>query len=100
MNNTSIQPGAAQVLVPLSGVAPLPRVAGQTAPDGFGRSAGPDAEIAFETPTVRAYAHFQVDPETKEMKVSVVDESGKLIRLIPADSVRQMIAAMAAYHGR
>jgi hypothetical protein len=100
MNNSMIQPGAAQVLIPLSGVATVPRAAGQAAPDGFDHSAGPDAEITVDTSTVRVYAHFEVDPETKEMKVSVVDEAGRLIRLIPADSVRQMIAAMASYHGR
>jgi uncharacterized FlaG/YvyC family protein len=34
------------------------------------------------------------------MSVSVVDEAGHLIRLIPPDSVAKMIAAMAAYRGR
>ena len=41
-----------------------------------------------------------VDPSTKEMIVSVVDEAGRLVRMIPPDSVAKMIAAMAAYRGR
>jgi hypothetical protein len=34
------------------------------------------------------------------MTISLVDEGGRLVRMIPADSVSKMIAAMAAYRGR
>jgi uncharacterized FlaG/YvyC family protein len=46
------------------------------------------------------FAVFQVDPETHEMHVSVVDDAGRLVRLIPPDSVAQMISEMAAYSRR
>jgi hypothetical protein len=100
MDSQQIQPGATQVLIPLSGVAPLPRVPSQATPDAFAGTAGPDADVVIDAQATRVFAHFQLDPETKEMKVSVVDEAGRVIRLIPAESVRQMIAAMASYHGR
>ena len=103
MNTLQIQSSVGGESAPVAEVAqalPVARRATTSAPDAFGRAAGPDAEIAFVKQTMRVFAHFEVDPETKEMKVSVVDEAGKLVRLIPADSVRQMIAAMAAYSRR
>jgi hypothetical protein len=60
----------------------------------------PDVEIAVNKAMVRVFAVFQVDPETHEMHVSVVDDEGRLVRLIPPDSVAQMISAMAAYARR
>ena len=60
----------------------------------------PDAEIAIANSLVRVHAMFQVDPKTKEVQVSVVDDRGRLIRIIPPDSVAQMIAAMASYARR
>jgi len=60
----------------------------------------PDAEIAIGDTLVRVHAMFQVDPTTKEVHVSVVDDRGRLIRMIPPDSVAQMLAAMASYANR
>ena len=93
-------PGAA-------GVEQLPTIAGPRREtgitvglDAFARRGGPDVAVATDTGLVRAHAVFSVDPTTKEMSVSVVDEAGKLIRMIPPDSVAKMIAAMATYRGR
>jgi hypothetical protein len=68
--------------------------------DAFAKRAGPDVAVATDAGPVRVHAVFQMDPTTKEMSVSVVDEAGRLIRMIPPDSVAKMIAAMAAYRGR
>ena len=68
--------------------------------DAFAKRAGPDAAVSTDAGVVRVHAVFQMDPTTKEMTVSVVDESGRLVRMIPPESVAQMIAAMAAYRGR
>jgi hypothetical protein len=60
----------------------------------------PDVEVEVSNAMVRVFAVFQVDPETHEMHVSVVDDAGRLVRLIPPDSVAQMISEMAAYSRR
>ena len=59
-----------------------------------------DAEILIGADLVRVHAMFQIDPATKEIHVSVVDDRGRLIRMIPPDSVAQMLAAMASYANR
>lgn len=68
--------------------------------DAFAKRAGPDVAVSADAGLVRVHAVFQMDPSTKEMSVSVVDEAGRLVRMIPPDSVAKMIAAMAAYRGR
>ncbi len=68
--------------------------------DAFAKRAGPDAQVKTDQGPVSLHAVFQQDPVTKEMTVSLVDEAGRLIRMIPPDSVAKMIAAMAAYRGR
>lgn len=68
--------------------------------DAFGRAAGPDAAVDGGDGFVRVYAIFSFDPSTNEVRVRVVDETGRLIRTIPPESVAAMIAAMAAYTGR
>jgi hypothetical protein len=68
--------------------------------DAFARLAGPDVSVDADAGMVRVHAVFEIDPRTRELSVSVVDEAGRLVRLIPADSVAKMIAAMAAYRGR
>jgi hypothetical protein len=65
--------------------------------DQFARRAGPDVAIGSGSSIVRAYAIFSLDPETKELRVRVVDDAGRLIRAIPPESVGQMIAAMGKY---
>ena len=68
--------------------------------DAFAKRAGPDVAVSADAGMIRVHAVFQMDPSTKEMSVSVVDEAGRLVRMIPPDSVAKMIAAMAAYRGR
>lgn len=86
----------------LLGVARTDRQDGSvTVPlDAFAKRAGPDVAVSADSGLVRVHAVFQMDPSTKEMSVSVVDEAGRLVRMIPPDSVAKMIAAMAAYRGR
>ncbi len=79
--------------------APTTRMPGEPAQVAQA-AAVPDVEIAFDKGMVRVFAVFQVDPQTNEMQVSVVDDEGRLIRLIPPDSVAEMISAMAAYSRR
>lgn len=69
--------------------------------DAFGRMAGADAAVdAHLSGFVRVYAIFSIDPATNELQVRVVDETGRLIRTIPPETVAAMLAAMAAYAGR
>jgi hypothetical protein len=68
--------------------------------DRFARQGGPDVAVRTASGLVRVHAVFQMDPSTRELTVSVVDEGGRLIRMIPSDSVARMIAAMASYRGR
>lgn len=68
--------------------------------DAFARAAGPDVAVDGEVGLVRVYAIFSFDPTTNEVRVRVVDETGRLIRSIPPESVAAMIAAMAGYASR
>ena len=68
--------------------------------DAFARVAGADAALDLELGFVRVYAIFTFEPGTNEVRVRVVDETGRLIRTIPPESVAAMIAAMRAYAGR
>ena len=108
-STTSLDPVASQpVALPIagSGTGAATGVASPTNGllnvqlDAFARRSGPDVAIDTVAGLVRVHAVFQLDPTTREMTVSVVDETGKLVRMIPSDSVAQMIAAMAAYRGR
>ena len=102
MNGSDVSPAAVQELVPLTGIGGPTRSAtrpsGPTAPPPAEHA--PDAEIAIANSIVRVHAMFHVDPETRRVQVSVVDEDGKLVRLIPPESVSEMLAAMAAYPAR
>jgi hypothetical protein len=91
--------------MPVRPVAPpvqLPGLPGSPGSPGQAATpaSGPDVEIAVNDAMLRVFAVFQVDPVTHEMHVSVVDEAGRLVRLIPPDSVAQMINEMAAYSRR
>ncbi len=68
--------------------------------DEFSKEAGPDVKIDTPGGPVAMFAVFSVDPDTEEVRVAVVDESGRLVRLIPADSVAEMVNTMAAYRVR
>ena len=66
--------------------------------DNFARQAGPDVAIGSGPEMIRVYAIFAVDPETKKVHVRVMDDQGRLIRMIPPESVAEMLAAMS-WHG-
>ena len=68
--------------------------------DAFAKRAGPDVAVSADGGMVRVHAVFQMDPSTKEMSVSVVDEAGRRVRMNPPPSVAKMITAMAADLGR
>jgi hypothetical protein len=97
---TSANPGAAPGVEQLPALVGPQRDAATVQLDAFARRGGPDVAVNTDHGLVRVHAVFQMDPATKEMSVSVVDEAGRLIRMIPPDSVAQMIAAMAAYRSR
>jgi hypothetical protein len=67
--------------------------------DEFARRAGPDVAIGSGAAALKVYAIFAVDPDTRQVRVRVVDEAGRLIRMIPPKSVAEMIAAMSGYGG-
>ena len=67
--------------------------------DAFARQAGPDVAIGSGPAIVRVYAIFAVDPQTNRVRVRVVDDTGRLIRMIPPESVAEMLAAMSGYGG-
>lgn len=67
--------------------------------DDFARRAGPDVAFDSGAQVVRVFAIFIVDPETNRIRVRVMDDAGRLIRMIPPETVGEMIAAMAGYGG-
>ncbi len=78
-------------------VPAAPQVPDDQVLDEFGRRAGPDAAVRTAAGFVQVYAVFAIDPQTKRVRVSVVDDQGHLIRMIPPENVGEMIAAMASY---
>jgi FlaG protein len=82
-------------LAPLGGAGRTPRRSPAThdAP----AEPSPDVEIALADTLIRVHTLFRVDPTTNEVKVTVVDDEGQVVRMIPAESVAEMIAAMDSY---
>jgi hypothetical protein len=68
--------------------------------DQFSKQSGPDASVQTAGGVVSVHAVFQLDAKTRELSVAIVNEDGQLVRMIPAESVSRMIAAMAMYRGR
>ena len=98
MSSADLSTAAVQDLIPMTGII----VPGNLAHPGAASPAHapgdqPDAEIAIDGTLVRVHAMFHVDPKTNRVQVSVVDDRGRLIRMIPPESVAQMLEAMAAY---
>jgi uncharacterized protein YigE (DUF2233 family) len=84
------------IFPPLRPMAPVePSLPVQASPglDAFARHAGPDVSYG----AAARYAVFSVDPETHEVRIAIVDEAGRLVRSIPADSVRLMLDSMQRY---
>ena len=105
MNTSDLASSAIPELVPMTGLSGPRVTAVRTADRAATEPAGSadataDVEISIANIMVRQHTMFHVDPETNRLQVSVVDDSGKLVRLIPPDSVAQMLQAMSAYPGR
>ena len=75
----------------------LPPIAGAGQSDRFAKQAGPDVSFKGPDGLTEAYAVFQIDPESKQLQVMVVDAQGQVLRVIPPRSVSQMIASMDRY---
>ena len=85
---TGTAPAAVRQAAPLQGTAQK---------DHFAREAGPDVSFKGPGGLTEAYAVFQIDPESKQIQVVVVDSEGKVLRMIPARSVSQMMETMGRY---
>ena len=85
---TGTAPAAVPQLVPGQGPAQK---------DRFAKRAGPDVSFKGPDGMTEAYAVFQVDPESKQLQVTVVDGDGRVIRVIPPRSVSQMMESMGRY---
>ncbi len=100
MTTADIDPAGTLATVVAALAAPGPhRRSADPRLDEFARRAGPDVAIGSGAGALKIYAIFAVDPDTNEVRVRVVDESGRLIRMIPPESVGEMIAAMSGYRG-
>ena len=84
-----------------TGIAPAaipqfaPSQAGQK--DRFAQRAGPDVSFQGPDGMTEAYAVFQIDPDSKELRVTVVDGHGQVLRVIPPRSISDMIESMGRY---
>jgi hypothetical protein len=67
--------------------------------DRFAKQAGPDVSFKGPDGVTEAYAVFQIDPQSKQLQVMVVDGQGQVLRMIPPKSVSQMVEAMGRYRG-
>jgi hypothetical protein len=65
--------------------------------DRFSKRAGPDVSFKGPDGLTEAYAVFQIDPQSKQLQVTVVDANGKVLRVIPPRSVAQMMESMDKY---
>ena len=65
--------------------------------DRFARKAGPDVSFKGPDGMTEAYAVFQIDPESKQLLVTVVDGQGQVLRVIPPRTVSQMMESMGRY---
>lgn len=72
------------------------RLPGSGTSDGFHQQAGPDVRVNGSGGPVAMFAVFTVNPETDEVQVAVFDDRG-LVRLIPPESVFQMVTMMRSY---
>ena len=65
--------------------------------DRFATQAGPDVSFKGPDGLTEAYAVFQINPESKQLQVIVVDSQGQVLRVIPPTSVNQMMESMGRY---
>jgi hypothetical protein len=72
-----------------------PQLVGQK--DRFATQAGPDVSFKGPNGPTEAYAVFQIDPQSKQLRVMVVDAQGQVLRMIPPRSVAEMMESMSRY---
>jgi hypothetical protein len=77
----------------------LPRPSGSRLSDDFVDTAGPDIRVDGPDGPTSLSAIFTVDPDTAEVQVAVVDDRGRLVRLIPQDSLSELLITMHRYGG-
>ena len=65
--------------------------------DRFAKQAGPDVSFKGPNGMTEAYAVFQIDPESKQLLVTVVDGQGQVLRVIPPRTISQMMESMGRY---
>jgi len=97
MNTNDLLPAA---LVSTGSVpAARPQVATKATPhqDAYASQAGPDVSFNGPDGVTEAYAVFQIDPESKQLQVVVVDSQGQVLRMIPSKSVSEMMDSMSRY---
>ena len=83
-----------------SAPAAVPQLApAQAAPQRarFAKRAGPDVSYKGPDGMTAAYAVFQIDPQSKQLLVTVVDGEGQIVRVIPPRTVSQMMESMGRY---
>jgi hypothetical protein len=85
--------GSAPAAVSQFGASPT----GAPQRDTFARKAGPDVSFKGPDGLTEAYAVFQIDPQSKQLLVTVVDGEGQVLRVIPARTVSQMMESMGRY---
>jgi hypothetical protein len=81
---------------PAAALAPV-QAQSSAAKDRFSRRAGPDVSFKGPDGPTDAYAVFQIDPESKRLRVTVVDGNGQVLRVIPPRSVSEMMESMGRY---
>ena|SRR5688572_1882597 len=50
-------------------------------------------------PLFRTEPHFSVDAETKRLRIEIVDDSGEIVRQIPAEAVERFAKSLDRYIG-
>lgn len=89
-----VSTGSAPAAVSQMGPAPM-----APSRDRFAKQAGPDVSFKGPNGMTEAYAVFQIDPESKQLLVTVVDGQGQVLRVVPPRSVSQMMEQMGRYRG-
>jgi hypothetical protein len=78
-------------------VSPVDRPQAVPQRDHFAKQAGADVSFKGADGLTEAYAVFQIDPESKQLLVTVVDGQGQVLRVIPPRTISQMMESMGRY---
>ncbi len=69
-------------------------------PDPHGLDRVADVRLDGPSGPVSVFVVFSVDADTNEVRAAVVDDQGRLVRMVPARSVADMLKTMAQYGSR